>query len=514
MKALLAAIAPLPVWGVLVQCSSAQLFGPEQVITSATGTLAVSTSDLDGDGDQDLLSSSAWFENTDGLGTFGAPQVLTTSADYPLAASDLDGDGDQDVIAWSLFGGVVWHENTDGLGGFGPQQTITTKTASLALASDLDGDGDQDVVAGQFGIDWYENTNGLGAFGPEQDVTTIGFFSESALASDVDGDGDQDLFAVSSVDDMVVWFENTDGLGSFGPQQFITTAANPSYVHVADLDGDGDQDLVAAISVTPFGVEHTIAWYENLDGLGSFGPQQIVSSSADSAFPADLDRDGDQDLLAASLTNTIEWYENLDGLGTFGPQQVITTTGLLGPSATAADLDSDGNQDVLSASIFDAEVVWYENLTPQAIVVPYGCGINPAGSLSVLSGIPAPGTTITLGIDNPLGTQGMPSIPILALSTLADPAFPCGTPIPGLGMAGPGAAGELLVSLAFPNPLDLLSGPFWTGAGNPASVDLAIPASSGLLGLSVYLQGVLWDVFPAAQVPFGLTTGVELTLGV
>ncbi len=112
---------------------------------------------------------------------------------------------------------------------------------------------------------------------------------------------------------------------SFGPQQVITTQADGApRVYAADLDGDGDPDVLSA-SV----LDDKIAWYENLDGLGTFGPQQIITTQADwanSVFAADLDGDGDPDVLSASMDDDkIAWYENLDGLGTFGPQQVITT---------------------------------------------------------------------------------------------------------------------------------------------------------------------------------------------
>ena len=45
----------------------------------------------------------------------------------------------------------------------------------------------------------------------------------------------------------------------------------------------------------------------------------------------------------------IAWYENLDGDGTFGPQRVITTGALQVQSIFAADIDGDGDIDVLSA---------------------------------------------------------------------------------------------------------------------------------------------------------------------
>ena len=46
----------------------------------------------------------------------------------------------------------------------------------------------------------------------------------------------------------------------------------------------------------------------------------------------------------------IAWYENTDGKGTFGEQQVITAQDDGANSVYAADVDGDGDVDVLSAS--------------------------------------------------------------------------------------------------------------------------------------------------------------------
>lgn len=75
---------------------------------------------------------------------------------------------------------------------------------------------------------------------------------------------------------------------------------------------------------------------------------------------ADLDGDGDADLLSASRDDDkIAWYEN-QGTGTFSAQRVITTDADTASAVHAADLDGDGDPDVLSAG--GSEVAWYENL--------------------------------------------------------------------------------------------------------------------------------------------------------
>jgi hypothetical protein len=140
----------------------------------------------------------------------------------------------------------------------------------------------------------------------------------------------------------------------------ITTAANSAQsVFAADIDGDGDLDVLSASAG-----DDKIAWYENTDA-GSFGTQQVISTAADGAwsvFAADLDRDGDLDVLSASRwDDKIAWYENTDGAGSFGSQQILSTAAFDATSVLATDLDGDGDLDVLSASETDDEIAWHEN---------------------------------------------------------------------------------------------------------------------------------------------------------
>ncbi|MDC0585095.1 VCBS repeat-containing protein [Planctomycetota bacterium] len=104
----------------LLQTASAQStsFGVQEVVTtSANGAYSVYATDLDGDGDADVLSASfsddkiAWYENLGG-GSFGAQQVITTSADGLTKVYATDLDGDADVLSASLFDDkIAWYEN-------------------------------------------------------------------------------------------------------------------------------------------------------------------------------------------------------------------------------------------------------------------------------------------------------------------------------------------------------------------------------------------------------------------
>ncbi len=380
-------------------------FGPQQVITTnSDGANFVYAVDIDGDNDMDVVVTSwyddkmSWFENTDGYGNFGTEQVITINeleGMHFIYASDLDGDGDMDLLVNSYFGDkVVWFENLNGLGSFGTPQTITTLTngPKQIYASDLDGDGDMDVLSASYDdstVAWYENINGQGNFGTQQIISNTLIGAWSILAIDIDNDGDKDVLAAQYGGFSIVWFENINGQGSFGPQQIITTTADSTRsLYAADLDNDGDMDVLAAIED-----DDKIAWYENTDGQGNFGNQQIINASADAAssvYAVDIDGDGDMDVLSASYQDhKIAWYENLDGLGSFGVPQIIISTAYRAMSVYACDIDGDGDMDVLSASQDDDTVAWYENQHPLAVdentVVKFYVYPNPARNITTIS---------------------------------------------------------------------------------------------------------------------------------
>ncbi len=339
---------------------------------------SVCTSDIDGDGDLDVVSASfdddkiAWCENTDGKGAFGALRIISTLADaaWSVFTADMDGDGDMDVLSASAADDkIAWYENIDGLGSFGPQKVITTAAdgATSVFAADMDGDGDRDVLSASSNdnkIAWYQNTDGKGVFGEQHIISTKAVMAASVRAADIDQDGDMDVVSASATDDKIAWYENTDGRGSFGSERVITTLASFAVsVFTSDLDGDGDMDVLSA-SVD----EDKIAWYDNMDGKGAFGPQKVISKSADapwSVHAADIDGDGDQDVLSASYADSkIAWYENTDGKGAFGAQQVISMKANGTRCVYSADIDHDGRMDVLSTWGNSNKITWFRNREP------------------------------------------------------------------------------------------------------------------------------------------------------
>ncbi len=352
-------------------------FSSEKIISQHGAPTSVYAGDLDGDGDVDVLASSyttnevLWFENLNGLGTFGGRQVITSNA-YGMRdvyASDLDNDGDLDVLSASESDKkIAWYENLDGQGTFGPTQIIATNKddAMAVLTADLDNDGDLDIISTQSHIGevyYNENLNGLGDFSESNLITTFVNSVTCILVIDLDGDGFKDLVSSSKKDDKIAWYRNLDGLGTFGVQRIISrTVDSPRSIYAADLDGDGDMDILSASYN-----DNTFGWYENLDGLGNFGTQNIITSEEywpEDIFSIDIDGDGDMDVV--SVSGNANWFENLDGLGNFSEKKFIEP--LNANAVFAIDIDGDGDSDVLTAS-FD-EIAWNENIDGLGVFAP------------------------------------------------------------------------------------------------------------------------------------------------
>ena len=124
-----------------------------------------------------------------------------------------------------------------------------------------------------------------------------------------------DILSASGGDDTIAWYESDGATNPSWTKRVIATSADAAAdVFAADMDGDGDLDVVSA-SVN----DDTIAWYEN-DGANDPNFTAVdISTTADSAngvFVADMDGDGDLDIISSSWKDdTIAWYENHGAAG-------------------------------------------------------------------------------------------------------------------------------------------------------------------------------------------------------
>jgi len=365
----------------------------EEIFSSESDCAVISPGDLEADGDVDLFLARErelfWIENTGGDQIFDPIQSLS---EYPEAIrtfvlEDITGDKYPDLIV--AFGSVLsWYENSQ-LGSFGTAAQFIDSLSSVIQAmhaADLDGDGDLDLAVATKRDNlllWFENSDASGTFLPGAVITNSVDLVQQIYAADLDGDGDKDLLTASAYDDKIAWYENTDGTGTFGDQQVISANADCAWsVCAKDLNGNGFPDVLSASAF-----DDKIAWYANTDGLGSFSEEGIISLSSE--FPQyvkaeDLDGDGDQDVLAASyFDHKIVWFENTNGKGDFGKENLISTKMHHAEYVYSPDLDGDSDPDILAISS-DPRISWHENTLPLFILKsPLSRFFNPNSTIEL-----------------------------------------------------------------------------------------------------------------------------------
>ncbi len=138
--------------------------------------------------------------------------------------------------------------------------------------------------------------------------------------------------------------------------EHINSHISVSCTYLADLDNDGNLDLISGHSFD------TISWYRN-NGDWLFSEASILTTEMDiirHVSACDIDNDGDMDVLAASRgDNTLALFKN-DGLGNFGDMIVITTDATQTRFIEGVDIDNDSDNDIIAS--YQNAIVWYENI--------------------------------------------------------------------------------------------------------------------------------------------------------
>jgi len=310
-------------------------------------------------------------------GASGLETIARVANPCHSAEVDLDRDGVIDLVVANLGGTipgdyergtVVWLRGKPD-GGF-ETRALASKLPRIADVEplDVDGDRDLDLVVAAFG--WRKIGSVLVLENRTRDWTSPVFLPRKVDArqgtihvpvTDLDRDGRPDVVALISQH-----YETVVGLMNRGKKGFdpktIYQAPHPGWgssgIQLVDLDKDGDLDVLMTngdmldeFLLKPY---HGIQWLENKGGF-PFAEHWLASlNGVHRAQAADLDADGDLDIVACTLVPGMAKYgkplPSLVWLEQVAPGRFERRTLEMGgyhASLDLGDVDGDGDMDIV-----------------------------------------------------------------------------------------------------------------------------------------------------------------------
>lgn len=347
--------------------------------------------DVNRDGYTDIVSGE-WYYRNPGGDMSGAWERITFPVEVDaMLTPDVDGDEFADVIGQRL-PEVYWLEANDKAGDTWSyvqigtmKQTDHANTQQYALGQLIPG-GKPEVIFGDAeGLHYFEiPENPNDTPWPKVTITLEG---GGYGTGDIDGDGYVDILGdipqegegevlpgtvdVRKNNSMVSWWKNP-GNGKGPWQRFeIGKGTMPDRFVLADLNGDGKLDAVTSDERYPGNAPNAyLTWYEQTgDPAKNEWEKHIIvtSKSMNSLDAADIDRDGDIDIVIGehempgrdgkplAKDEKVIVFEN-DGKGNFTPHTVDQgKESHLGTQL--ADMDGDGDLDIVSMAWREPEYI-------------------------------------------------------------------------------------------------------------------------------------------------------------
>jgi hypothetical protein len=376
---------------------------------SLHGANTMNFADVDLDGDLDLFWGD-FFEAglllVRNLGSCASPSLRSEPVNWPLndpvetsgynapVLLDVDADDDLDMVFGVLGGAFNANSTTrdnfylmrqDADGNFEAETTrylydLDVGSESIVKLWDMDNDGDLDMIVGNkieptnqktSLMFVFENTGTATApaFEYKETLDLISTYHQNPAIADIDADGDLDFLIGKWNKEIALWRND----GSAADYAFTEVAdvyraltrgqnAAPALV---DLDNDGDYDLVAGEASGSLNY-----WVNN--GTPQEPAFELVSDTwldidiGRRSFPtfADMDGDGDQDMIVGSELDGLFLWENVGTPEAFQFEERgtldIDTQAIASPEF--ADIDGDGDLDLFIGGI-SGGIMFFRNTT-------------------------------------------------------------------------------------------------------------------------------------------------------
>lgn len=294
--------------------------------------------DLDNDGDIDYIANGGWLYFNPGkeavrdAGKWKKMVLFNNEGRVPTVV-DIDGDGLNDL----MIAGKEWYKQPEE-DKYNPAnwQKFTlgnTKWVMNSIVYDVDKDGDLDIVVQDRKTEtfWYENQGGDKLYQPwpKKSLFTKNKESMFMTIGDVNADGKDDFIITGGrIGELkqkliILLRKNSSGVPEFDEVIIEQPAKHaglgidwfPKGVTIQDLNNDGIKEIL----VTP---KLSDIWIANYDGDSRRKeswktkvldtPGYKSRKKMDNAYPADIDGDGDIDIVTTEENGGwgVIWFEN------------------------------------------------------------------------------------------------------------------------------------------------------------------------------------------------------------